>query len=601
MADVNLSTRGLMSQPGLGNGVFDPKIQASITERLQREQGLNLTPLTHPEEDPLVLQTTHGETPLTGELRILEASPKAAEAYRFILLPEVLEAVAKATGIPAERLLALLTILHAPVLSQTTRATPLSHAEKMVVRLAEVIRQMPSTPERKLIVELLKQTSRPEEAEHLAAVLKEKFLSLPAQERSKVVQQALSRPESLNLPQLEQILDQVRDTLPQESREASSHDTQSHQGWHSSSAFPSLRQEKADHSRLARPDRPGLTGQHPEAYRNVHRPSADRREHRPATTFRSGTTVRAMPATASVVAATGTATTQTVSRQREMELQLRESLGPALFDFVAALPPKTSVVLKPLLVRIAEERATARDIHQLLGQMMTLIDTPRGTAMEKILRTWNHPSWQMRLLVVKVLQQVAQRAESGRLLTMTRDGRVIPAELKNLARQTESMDVQSEAIRVALDMGERHQHGREEMEALLEELEVVRALNDLFGAKTVAASREAMKILSKAWAWLAADVRKQFLAPVFKLARMSRSEDVSAMALDFLLTHLRDLEDAHRRTLMEKGIYSRILVALQEKYRSGWTHFRDGQGPDVVANAMGDFLNRPTPVTRRAA
>lgn len=254
---------------------------------------------------------------------------------------------------------------------------------------------------------------------------------------------------------------------------------------------------------------------------------------------------------------------------------LVRQLGAPLAELVMQLPPREAATTRSFLTQTLAGQTTPTQVTQFIKQLLKAPEAMRSA--EQMLRAWRHPNAQVRILLVALLKELSQQLGRAEF-----EQKYVPL-LKALARNRQSPKVQSDVIRVLLDMGERQGKGRQEMEALLAEVDFLPTLNRLLKSGDPDLVVEGLRLLARAWNYLASEVRGPLAERALFLAKRHRDPRVVSEALDMLLTHHRDLESAMQTQLLQKGLYRTLMMTAINKYSRGWDHFSDGRQNTRVA------------------
>lgn len=202
-------------------------------------------------------------------------------------------------------------------------------------------------------------------------------------------------------------------------------------------------------------------------------------------------------------------------------------------------------------------------VDAFVQRIFSLPEVVAQKAVSNFVLAWNHSGWKVRSTVVAVIRELNARAEkvSGKL-----DSPLFVAELKALARDRQSIQVRTEAIKVLMDMGGRQGRGRDEMAALLNEIEFVPAVQKMLSSKDGHAVIAGLQLLAKGWVYLAAGVKAEFAKVAMNLIECHPWEDVAVEALELLLVNYRDVPAEVRGQILRVDLYEGFLLALSRVY-----------------------------------
>ncbi len=222
-------------------------------------------------------------------------------------------------------------------------------------------------------------------------------------------------------------------------------------------------------------------------------------------------------------------------------------------QIMAALPAKLAETFQAAFTAIAPRNYRGTLPTALSGNFIKqalLLETPvLKEVVKNITRAFMHDSSAVRLLVVKFLKLLAQ--ERPELL----DKQCFDV-LKALARDRRDVEVRSEAIRVLVDTGSQHQgKNRQEMAALLAEIELVPFVSKLLGSRKVGDLVIGLDLLARSWEFLEPSVRQGLFEKAFERAVKTSAEPVYDRLAQIVMKDTKNIMGALRS--------NRLVAALR--------------------------------------
>lgn len=237
-----------------------------------------------------------------------------------------------------------------------------------------------------------------------------------------------------------------------------------------------------------------------------------------------------------------------------------------LQEMVSALPPKVSTEIKNLLIQIVSAPANPRQMEAFAKKILSLKDF--SASVEKIVKAWNHPEPKVRLAVLTVLKHLA-RTQSAKEFNQ-----VYLPTLKAMARNRQSVLVQAEAIKVLIDLGHRQKKSREEMEALLKELDLIPRIADLLRRDPA----KGLALLLSIFDWLHPSFQKTFALKALEIAMKRPARRVMEKALRVIWKGERDFSPEEKKRLIKKGFDVLFRSMNEDMYSKGHDKYAGRQG-----------------------
>ena len=237
-----------------------------------------------------------------------------------------------------------------------------------------------------------------------------------------------------------------------------------------------------------------------------------------------------------------------------------------LQEMVSALPPKVSGETRNLLIQIASTPASPKQMDAFAKKILSLKDP--SVSVEKILNACNHPSPRIRLAIVALIKHLAQTKSAKEF------NQVYLPTLKAMARNRQSILVQAEAIKVLVDIGHRQKKSREEMEALLKEIDLIPRISDLLRKDPA----KGLALLLSVFDWLSPDFQKRFAGKAWEIASKRPARPVMEKALRVLRKAERNLGSKEKMRPIRKGFDSIYRSVAEQMYLEGSSNYAGIKG-----------------------